>query len=140
MSTEELDDILNHKRRMLGISGRSGDLRDLEKAAVEGDTRSELAIELFALPGREDYWGICGRAGRIGRGCILRGELGENSASMRERICRRLGIFGVSVDRERNNAQSSSEPMQIGADESRVQVWVIHADENLEMRGRRHDA
>jgi acetate kinase len=132
MSADNLDNLLNHKSGLLGISGRSSDLRDLEKAASEGDARSELAMEVFAYRVAKTIGAYAVTLEGLDA-IAFSGGIGENSASMRERICRRLGFLGVSLVTERNNSENNDEPMPISADDSRVQGWVIHADENLQI-------
>jgi acetate kinase len=132
MAVEELDDILNHKSGLLGISGRSSDLRDLEKAAAEGDSRSELAMEVFAYRASK----MIGAYAVVLEGLdaiAFSGGIGENSAPMRERICMRLGLLGVNLDKQRNRDMANDEPERISTGESTVQIWVIHADENRQI-------
>jgi acetate kinase len=132
MTPEELDEMLNHKSGLLGISGRSGDLRDLEPAAAAGDARSELAMELFAYRAAKTI-GAYAVALEGLDGLAFSGGIGEHSASMRRRICRRLGILGVTLQEERNRAGDTGEAKLISAETSEVQVWVIPADENLQI-------
>jgi acetate kinase len=132
MSAEELDEMLNHKSGLLGISGLSGDLRDLEPAAATGDARAELAMELFAYRAAKTI-GAYAVALEGLDGLAFSGGIGEHSASMRQRICRRLGILGITLQEERNRAGDTGEAALISTDESDVQVWVIPADENLQI-------
>jgi len=131
MSLAELDDLLNRKSGLLGISGRSSDLRDLEPAAAaSGDARAELALEVFAYRAAKTI-GAYAVALEGLDALAFSGGIGEHSASMRQRICRRLGVLGVFLQYERNREENT--PSRIDAEESAVQVWVIPADENLQI-------
>ncbi len=132
MSPEEVDDTLNRRSGLLGISGRSSDLRDLEPAATDGDARAELALEVFAYRAAKTIGAYTVALEGLDA-LAFSGGIGERSPSMRERICRRLGILGVTLQEERNRAEETSAPARISGDESAVQVWVIPADENLQI-------
>jgi acetate kinase len=132
-SPEEVEDILNKRSGLLGLSGRSADVRDLERAAAGGDARAELALEVFAY-----------RAAKAVAGCAVAldgldaiafsGGIGEHSAGVRARIVGRLGVLNVKLDEARNAAATAGrEPTGISDASSAVQVWAIPADENLEI-------
>lgn len=132
MSPEELDDLLNRRSGLLGISGRSSDMRDLEQAATEGDERAELALKVFAYRAAKMIGGYAVTLEGLDA-LAFSGGIGEHSACMRQRICRRLGFLGVFLQEERNAAEGIGEPTRVSTDESAVQVWVIPADENLQI-------
>jgi acetate kinase len=132
-SPEEVEDLLNRRSGLLGLSGRSADVRDLERAARSGDARADLALEIFAY-----------RAAKAVAGCAVAldgldalafsGGIGEHSASVRGRIARRLRLLGVRLDEARNGAATAGrEPAAIGDPVSAVAVWVVPADENLQI-------
>lgn len=126
----ELDEMLNHKSGLLGISGQSGDVRDLEAAAAGGDARSELALEIFAYRVAKTIGAYT--VALEGLDAIaFSGGIGENSNSMRHRICRRLAFLGIDLLEQPQH--SSSQPFRISAAISKVEVWVVEADENIQI-------
>ncbi len=132
MTADAVDDLLNHRSGLLGLSGRSGDVRDLEQAASTGDKRSELALECFAYRARM-YLGAYAAALEGLDAVAFTGGIGEHSVSMRERICRRMEFLGLQLDAERNRNVSAADPTRISADDSSVQLWVIPTDEELQI-------
>jgi acetate kinase len=94
LSPAEMEDELAHRSGLLGVSGSSSSVRDLEEAAVGGDRRSELALEMFAR--RAAAW-IAAMATALPRldAIVFTGGIGERSHPMRGRICRGLSVLGV---------------------------------------------
>ncbi len=132
ISVDEMESILNRKSGLLGISGKSGDVRDLEAASSQGDTRSELALQVFAYRAAKTigaYAVVLDGVDAI----AFSGGIGEHSNSMRERICRKLGVFGVMLDGERNRSSSQVGAIRISSDGSAIQVWVVPVDEGAQI-------
>lgn len=127
MTADEVDDLLNHESGLRGLSGLGADVRDLERAALKKDKRAELALEIFAYRTCK-YIGAFAAALEGLDAVAFTGGIGEHSASMRSRICRRLEFLGLHLDGERNLA-ASGRAMQIGVDGSTIQIWVIPTDE-----------
>jgi acetate kinase len=132
MSADSIDDLLNHQSGLLGISGISGDVRELERAAGEGNSRAKLALELFA-------YRVCKYIGAYaavleGLDTIaFTGGIGEHSAVMRERICCRLKFLGIQLDTERNQQADSTVSNRISSDDSRVSIWLIPTHEEQQI-------
>ncbi len=128
MTADECLNMLNKKSGVLALSGVSSDFRDIEDAAAKGNSDAALALEKFAYEVRK-YVGAYAAA--LG-GCdclVFTAGVGENSASMRARICEGLEYMGVKLDPERNNVRGKE--ALISADDSKVQVWVIPTNEEL---------
>ena len=87
MTAGEVDDLLNEQSGLRGLSGLSADVRDLEQAALEKDSRAELALEIFAYRTCK-YIGAFAAALEGLDAVAFTGGIGERSASMRSRICR----------------------------------------------------
>lgn len=127
-SAEEVIDVLNKKSGLLGVSGFSSDLRDIESAAEEGNTRAELALDLFA--GRiHKYIGsyaakMCGVDA-----IIFTAGIGENSDVVRARVLEGLQFMGVYFDPELNNFRG--EERVISESHSPVKVIVIPTNEEV---------
>jgi acetate kinase len=125
----QLDDLLNHDCGLLGVSGRSADVRELEQAAREGDARSEFALELFAYRVARYAGAYAAVLGGVDALTFTAG-IGEHSSSMRTRICNRLGFLGVALDEEKNRAARTGERR---ISRGPVEVWVIPTNEELEI-------
>jgi acetate kinase len=128
-SEADLDDLLNHRSGLLGVSETSGDVRELEIAAAAGDARAELALDLFAYRVARYIAAYCVALNGVDAIAFTAG-IGEHSAAMRKRICDRLAFLGVSLDETANQA-ASDEERRIGS--GRVAVWVIPTNEELEI-------
>jgi len=128
-SEADLDELLNHQSGMLGVSGRSGDVREMESAARGGDARAELALEMFAYRAAK-YIGAYAAVLRGVDALTFTAGIGEHSPSMRSRICERLGFLGVVLDEERNRAARADERR---ISRGPVDVWVIPTNEELEI-------
>ncbi len=131
MTPEQLNDVLNHQSGLLGLSGRSGDVRELEQAAQSGDARAKLALDIFAYRAYK-YIGAYAAVLDGLDALAFTGGIGEHSPPMRERICRTLGFLGVRLSPSRNK-QAGSVASRISADEAATPVWVIPADEERQI-------
>jgi acetate kinase len=124
-----LDDLLNHRSGLAGISGRSGDMRELERLAQEGDERATLAIEMFAYRVSKYVASYAAVLGGIDALTFTAG-IGENSARVRALVCSRLAFLGVSVDDSANRVLADTDRR---ISDGPVDVWVIRANEELQM-------
>ena len=128
MSVDDCLNMLNKKSGVLALSGVSSDFRDIEEAAEKGNADCELALEKFAYETRKyigSYAAVLG-----GLDCLVfTAGVGENSASMRARICEGLEYLGVKIDPEKNTIRGKE--AIISTDDSKVTVWVIPTNEEL---------
>ncbi len=126
LSVGEMARILGSESGLAGLSGGSGDVRDLEEAAAKGDERARLALAVFVRAIR-NYTGSFYVA--LGGLDVLSfsGGIGENSVYIREEVCRGLDILGVELDSGRN--RSAVGETNLSAVNSKVQVFVFPADE-----------
>ena len=121
---------MSSKGGLLGISGLSGDCRDLEDAAVEGHERAEKALKLFEASIRSyvgSYMALLGGVDVI----VFTGGIGENSERIRNKVCRNMEWAGVQLCSEKNAAVERNKETRIDADGSRVQIWVIPTNEEI---------
>ena len=128
MSAEEIDTYLNKKSGVLGISGVSSDFRDIESASNEGNDRAKLALEIFSYTVRKyigSYVAAMGGADAI----VFTAGLGENSITLRDRICQGLEFLGTRVDPVKNNVRGKAQ--EISVDGARVKLFVIPTNEEL---------
>jgi len=128
----EVERWLNERSGLLGLSGRSNDMRELLRAAKEEqDKRAKFAIDLFCYRVRKylgAYLAVLGGADAI----IFGGGIGENAPEIRERICQNMEWCGVRLDRESNRAAvglAQGLAVNISAEESSLAVYVVAADE-----------
>lgn len=113
---------------LLGISGVSNDLRDIEAAAEQGNERARLAIDTFAEAVRS-YIGAYLVAMNGADVIAFTGGIGENGVAFRERVCRDLDWFGIELDAERNQMRGREATISTGA--SRVRLMTIPTNEEL---------
>ena len=128
MSADECLNMLNKKSGVLALSGVSSDFRDIEGEAEKGNEDCQLALDKFAYEVRKYIGSYAAALG--GLDCLVfTAGVGENSASMRARICEGLEYLGVKIDPEKNNIRGKE--AIISADDSKVTVWVIPTNEEL---------
>ena len=128
MSADECLNMLNKKSGVLALSGVSSDFRDIENGAEEGNENCALALDKFAYEVRKYIGSYAAALG--GLDCLVfTAGVGENSSSMRARICEGLEFLGVKLDPEKNNTRGKE--AIISADDSKVTVWVIPTNEEL---------
>jgi acetate kinase len=131
LTPDQLDDLLNHQSGLLGLSGRSGDVRDLEKAAGEGDAAALLALECFAYRVRKYIGAYAAALGGVDT-LVFTGGIGEHSVGMRARICKDLDFLGLHLDADRNAAVSGKEPADISSGET-GSLWIVPTDEERQI-------
>lgn len=123
----ELSSMLNKHSGLRGISGISGDMRQIEEEMENGDSRAREAFEIFEYRLRK-YIGAYAAALEGLDAIVFTGGIGENSVRLREAVCRHLAFLGVDLDTEANQQRGE---VRISTPESRVQVWVIPTNEEL---------
>ena len=128
----EVERWLNERSGLLGLSGRSNDMRELLRSAEqEQDKRAEFAIDLFCYRVRKylgAYLAVLGGADAI----VFGGGIGENAPEIRERICQNMEWCGLKLNPNRNRAAVGLAPgcaATIGMDESKPAAYVVAADE-----------
>ena len=132
-NVRELDELLNRKSGLHGLSGIGNDLRKIEDRAEQGDDRARKAINVFAHRARKyigAYAAVMGGVDAI----VFTGGIGENSATMRRRILQRLEFLGLVVDEDLNrdaSVDNSSNATIISDVSSRVRAIVVKTDEEL---------
>ena len=129
LSVHEATTLLNKHSGLYGISGVSGDMRELQQEAEAGHARAQLAISIFAYRVRKYIAAYCGVLGKVD-GLIFTGGIGENAPAIRAASCERLGLFGIEID-PATNAQASGKEGVISSPTSRVTVCVVPTNEEL---------
>ena len=128
MTAQQIDDYLNRRSGILGISGLSSDFRDLESAANRGDDRSQLAIDVFAYKVKKYIGGYVAAMGGVDA-IVFTAGLGENSPFMRDKICNGLEYLGTCIDPDLNKVRGKER--EISVRRARVKIFVIPTNEEL---------
>jgi acetate kinase len=125
LGADELRSLVNVEAGLLGVSGRSGDMRDLLELE-DSDDRAALAIEIFCYQARKWLGALAAGLGGIDA-VVFTGGIGERSPAIRKRICTGLAFLGLELDPVRNAAHAAV----VSSDASRVVAHVIPTNEEL---------
>jgi acetate kinase len=134
MEKEEIDfsslnTLLNKHSGMLGISGISSDMREVESAAEEGDKRAILALKMYEYRIKKYIGAYAAAMGGVDL-LIFTGGIGENASEIRENVCRDLEYMGLEFDKQINNGVRSKE-LVISKKGSRVTVMIVPTNEEF---------
>jgi acetate kinase len=128
MDAAGLEDILNHESGIKGITGRSGDMRDVLDARQKGDERAALAFDIYTLRIREGIGAMAAHLGGLDALSFTDG-VGEHVPEVREAVLAPLEWLGIKLDRAANRAAHAD--VDVAATDSRVRVLIIHTREEL---------
>ncbi|MEN6413475.1 MAG: acetate kinase [Veillonellales bacterium] len=128
MTAAQIDSYINKKSGVLGVSGVSSDFRDIEAAADKGNKRAQLALDVFAYRVLK-YIGSYAAAMNGVDAIVFTAGLGENSISMRAKICEGLDYLGTKIDDQKNNIRGKAQ--EISVDGAKVKLFVIPTNEEL---------
>lgn len=130
LTPREMDEILNKKSGLLGISGVSSDDRDVTKAAAEGNQRAILAHDILTYQIAKFIGGYMVALG----GCnsiVFTAGVGENQSHHRQVVCDYLSFLGLKIDPELNEQMVLGKEGKISTPDSTIEVWVIPTNEEL---------
>lgn len=127
LDAQQLDEMLNKKSGLLGISGSSGDMREIVAAMKAGDSRAKLAFEIFVHRLHKGIGEMIAVLGGLDV-LVFTAGIGENSGEVRAAACESLGFAGVRIDATKN--QRVSVDAEISTADSRVRVLVLRAQED----------
>jgi len=130
-SAPEVNSLLNKKSGLLGMSGISNDLRDLEDAAAGGNSRAQQALEVYAYRVRKYVGAYVANLVKVDA-LVFTGGIGQNGVKMRERICHRLENLGIFMDYGLNASLGSSEGI-VSAPFSPIAILVVQTNEELQI-------
>jgi acetate kinase len=120
--------MLNKKGGILGISGISSDLRDIEEAAKRGDPRAKLALQVLSY-GIKKYIGSYAAAMGGLDAVVFTAGVGENSSVVRAMACEGLEFMGIEIDGAKNDVRGKE--AVISSDAAKVKVLVVPTNEEL---------
>lgn len=126
---QEMADYLNKESGVLGISGVSSDMRDVEKAANEGNERAALALKMYKYRIKKYIGAYAAAMGGVDA-IVFTAGVGENQADVRYDSCEGLEFLGIKVDKELNDTIHGEEKI-ISTPDSRVKVVVVPTDEEI---------
>ncbi|MFT5641599.1 MAG: acetate kinase [Cyclobacteriaceae bacterium] len=130
MSFAEIDTMLNKKSGLKGITG-SNDMRDVMEKRAAGDANAYLAIDMYTQRIKKYIGAYAAEMGTLDA-IVFTAGIGENSAELRGLICENLGILGIELSESRNTAHTDGN-RSIQTVNSKVEVWVIPTNEELEI-------
>ena len=125
---QEMADFLNKESGVLGITGISSDMREIEAAAKEGNERAQLALKMYNYRIKKYIGAYAAAMGGVDI-IVWTAGVGENQVGTRLESCSGLEFLGVKMDAEANNVRG--EEAIISAKDSKVTVCVIPTDEEL---------
>ena len=125
---EEVDELLNKKSGVLGISGVSSDFRDVLAAGEAGNERAKIALEIFYYKVRTQIAAYAGAMGGIDV-IVFTAGIGENSAITRKEILNGLEFLGFTLNEEKNELRGQIQ--EISTEDSRLKVYVVPTNEEL---------
>ena len=129
LKPQEMADFLNKKSGVLGITGISSDMRDVENAAKEGNEKAILALKMYNYRIKKYIGAYAAAMGGVDT-IVFTAGVGENQTSMREEACAGLEFLGIKIDKEKNAGIRGKEA-EISTPDSRVKVFVIPTDEEI---------
>ena len=128
LSVEEVDNILNKKSGVLGISSVSSDFRDIEDEAKKGNKKASLALDIFHYRIKKQIGAYIAALNGVDI-IIFTAGVGENGPETREAILKDMDFFGIILDKEKNKVRGKIQ--EISAKNSKVKVFVIPTNEEL---------
>ncbi len=129
LDADGMSNLLNKKSGVLGVSGVSSDMREVDAAAKEGNELAKTALDMYNYRIKKYVGAYTAAMG----GCdiiVFTAGVGENQSSMREEVCENMEWMGIKLDKEKNNAVHGEEAV-ISAPDSKITVVVIPTDEEL---------
>ena len=128
MTADEVENMLNKKSGLIGVSGMAPDFREIELASYGDNEMAAIAMKMFT-------YSIAGYIAKyaVAMGgldaVVFTGGVGENQINVRKNICKQLEFMGIEIDEDKNNCRG--EEKEISKDSSKVKIWVVPTNEEL---------
>ena len=130
LSLHEANTLLNKHSGLQGISGVSGDMRDIISEEEKGNPSAALALDVYCYRIRKYIGAYAAALGGLDA-IIFTAGIGENSPVVRKKSCENLEFLGIRIDDAKNEQASSSQAKEIQTDDSKVKVFAIRTNEEL---------
>ncbi|MBO5683209.1 MAG: acetate kinase [Clostridia bacterium] len=127
-TAQEVEDIINKKSGLLGVSGLSNDCRNVAAAAAEGNYRAELALKILTNGIKKHIGSYTAEMNGLDA-LVFTAGIGENQANIREMVCENMEFFGIEIDKDKNTNFTRGIPFDISAEGAKVRTWIIPTDE-----------
>ena len=127
-TAQEVEDILNKKSGLLGVSGLSNDCRNISEAAENGNKRAELAMKILVNGIKKHIGAYTAELNGLDA-IVFTAGIGENQWNIREKVCENMEYLGIEIDKERNKNFTRGIPFDITKEGARVATWIIPTDE-----------
>ena len=127
-TAQEVEDIINKKSGLLGVSGISNDCRNVNEAAEAGNKRAELAIKILVNGIKKHIGSYVAELNGLDA-VVFTAGIGENDWTIREKVCDNMDYLGIKIDKEKNKNFKRGIPFDITAEGAKVATWVIPTDE-----------
>ncbi len=127
---EQMEDILNKKSGLLGVSGVSNDCRNISAAANEGNHRASLAMKILVNGIKKLIGAYTAEMNGLDV-LVFTAGIGENQWNIREAVCREMSYLGIEIDEDKNTNFERGVPFNITKDGAKVQTWIIPTDEEF---------
>src|SRR5260221_479509 len=124
---ENVDHMLNHQSGLIGISGISSDMRDVLAASAKGNSRAQLAFDIFVHRLQAGIGAMAASLSSVDA-LVFTAGIGENSPEVRKATCSKLSFLGVQLDDGKNSAAKPD--AEVSSPASKVRVLVIRAQED----------
>ncbi len=127
-TAEQVEDILNKKSGLLGISGISNDCRNVQQEADNGNERAQLAVKILVNGIKKHIGSYVAEMNGIDA-LVFTAGIGENQWAIREKVCRDMSYLGIEIDEEKNRHFTRGIPFEITKKGAKVAIWIIPTDE-----------
>ena len=128
LTPDQMSDLLNKKSGFLGVTGLSNDLRNCEDAALAGNKKALLALDIL-IDGIKKYIGGYTAEMNGLDVLIFTAGIGENSSYIRERVCKDMDYLGIKIDEDKNSNFKRGICLDVSHLESKVKVLIIPTNE-----------
>ncbi len=128
LDVREMNALLNKHSGLIGVSGESSDMRELEEAVAEGDVRAKKAFDIFTYRIKKYVGAYIAAMGGLDA-LVFTGGIGENSIEVRKAVCSNMNYLGLELDLEKN--KNVNEDMDIATKNSKARILRISTDEEL---------
>lgn len=127
-TAQEVEDILNKKSGLLGVSGISNDCRNITAAAAEGNHRAALAMKIMTNGIKKHIGAYTAELNGLDA-LVFTAGIGENQWNVRQLVCENMSYLGIEIDEEKNKNFERGVPFEITKAGAKVAVWIIPTDE-----------